>query len=93
MFSLDYKKYACLTALLPSSFYLNVTIQHRASLVAQMAKNPPAMWEIWVQSLGWEDPWGRAWQPSPVFLPEKSAWTEEPGGPQSICCKELDTTE
>ena len=27
-----------------------------ASLVAQMIKNPPAMWEIWVQSLGWEDP-------------------------------------
>ena len=27
-----------------------------ASLVAQMAKNPPAMWETWVQSLRWEDP-------------------------------------
>ena len=27
-----------------------------ASLVAQMIKNLPAMWEIWVQSLGWEDP-------------------------------------
>ena len=27
-----------------------------ASLVAQMVKNPPAMWEIWLQSLGWEDP-------------------------------------
>ena len=26
-----------------------------ASLVAQLLKNPPAMWEIWVQSLGWED--------------------------------------
>ena len=26
-----------------------------ASLVAQMVKNPPAMWETWVQSLGWED--------------------------------------
>ena len=25
------------------------------SLVAQMVKNPPAMWETWVQSLGWED--------------------------------------
>ena len=21
-----------------------------------MVKNPPAMWETWVQSLGWEDP-------------------------------------
>ena len=27
-----------------------------ASLVAQTAKNLPAMWEPWVQSLGWEDP-------------------------------------
>ena len=28
----------------------------RASLVAQAVKNPPAMWETWVRSLGWEDP-------------------------------------
>ena len=27
-----------------------------ASLVAQTVKNRPAMWETWVQSLGWEDP-------------------------------------
>ena len=27
----------------------------RASLVAHTVKNPPAMWETWVQSLGWED--------------------------------------
>ena len=27
-----------------------------ASLVAQMVKNLPAMWETWVQSLGWKDP-------------------------------------
>ena len=27
-----------------------------ASLVTQMVKNPPAMQETWVQSLGWEDP-------------------------------------
>ena len=26
-----------------------------ASLVAQMVKNLPAMWETWVQSLGWEE--------------------------------------
>ena len=26
------------------------------SLVAQLVKNPPAMWETWVQSLSWEDP-------------------------------------
>ena len=27
-----------------------------AFLVAQLLKNPPAIWETWVQSLGWEDP-------------------------------------
>ena len=26
------------------------------SVVAQVGKNPPPMWETWVQSLGWEDP-------------------------------------
>ena len=36
------------------------------------------------------DPWvgkiprRRAWQPTPVFLPGGSPWTEEPGGLQSI---------
>ena len=29
-------------------------------------------------------PWRRAWQPTPVFLPGESPWTEEPGGLQSI---------
>ena len=28
----------------------------RASLVAQLVKNPPAVQESWVRSLGWEDP-------------------------------------
>ena len=32
-------------------------LQHSwASWVAQMVKNLPAVWETWVQSLGWEDP-------------------------------------
>ena len=25
-------------------------------LMAQLVKNPPAIWETWVRSLGWEDP-------------------------------------
>ena len=29
---------------------------NRASLVAQLVKNPPAVQETWVASLGWEDP-------------------------------------
>ena len=39
------------------------------SLGAQMVKNPPAVQETQVQSLGWEDPWRREWLPTPVFLP------------------------
>ena len=31
-------------------------LEYRASLVAQLVKNLPAMWETWVQSLDWEDP-------------------------------------
>ena len=32
-------------------------LQHSwASLVAQLVKNPPAMRETWIQSLGWKDP-------------------------------------
>ena len=30
--------------------------EERASLGAQLVKNPPAMQETWVPSLGWEDP-------------------------------------
>ena len=29
--------------------------KERASLVAELVKNPPAVWEPWVQSLGWEE--------------------------------------
>ena len=39
-----------------------------ASLVAQMAKNLPAIQETWVGKI----PWRRAWQPTPVFLPGES---------------------
>ena len=52
-----------------------------------MVKNPPAVQEteeMWVQSLGSEMPWRRTWQPTPVFLPGKIPWTEEPGGLQSL---------
>ena len=43
-----------------------------ASLAAQMVKNPPTMWETWVQSLGWEDPLEKGMEPTPVFLPGES---------------------
>ena len=60
-----------------------------ASLVAQMVKNLPAMRETWVGKITWR----RTWQPTPVFLPGESPWTEEPDGHSLWVCKELDMTE
>ena len=88
-----------------------------------MVKNPPAIREPWVQSMGWEDPleegmtnhssilaWripmdeGAWWATvqgvtknwtrlkPPVFA-WRIPWTEEPGGLQSMDCKESDMTE
>ena len=37
-----------------------------------------------VGDLGWEIPWSRTWQPTPVFLPGESPCTEETGGLQSM---------
>ena len=37
-----------------------------------------------IQFLSQEDPLERKWQPTPVFLPGESPWTEEPGGLQSM---------
>ena len=58
--------------------------------MAQMVKNPTAMWETWVQSLGWENPLAKGKATTPVFWPGEfhglymySLWG----------CKESDTTE
>ena len=51
---------AVLNAELPRTFNMQSKwmqlMLHRASLVAQLVKNPPAMQETLVQFLGWEDP-------------------------------------
>ena len=64
-----------------------------ASLVAQMVKNLPAMWETWVWSLGWEIPGRRVWQPTPVFLPGEFHGQRSLVGYSPRGCKESDTTE
>ena len=57
------------------------------SLVAQLVKNLPAMWEAWVRSLGWEDSLEKG-KVTPVFLPGEVHGLCSPRGH-----KELDTTE
>ena len=43
----------------------------KASLVAQLVKNPPAMWETWVQSPDLEDPVEKGKAATPVLWPRK----------------------
>ena len=47
----------------------------RASLVAQMVKNLPAMRETWVQSLGWEDPLEKGTATHSSILAWRIPWT------------------
>ena len=51
-----------------------------ASLVAQLVKNPPAMRETWVWSLGWEDPLEKGKVTTPVFWPGESHGLYSPWG-------------
>ena len=55
-----------------------------ASLVAQTVKNPPAMRETWVQSLGAEDLLEKGMATHSSILASRILWTEEPGGLQSM---------
>ena len=39
------------------NFFFTIKLRYLwASLVVQLVENPPAMWEAWVGSLGWENP-------------------------------------
>ena len=60
-----------------------------ASQVTQMKKNPPAMWETWVGTIAWR----RAWQPTPVVLPEESHGRSSLAGYSPWGPKESDMTE
>ena len=60
----------------------------RASLVAQLVKNPPVMWKTWVPSLGWEDSLEKGRLPTPVFWPGEFHGLYSPRG-----CKESHTSK
>ena len=56
--------------------------------MAQTVKNPPAMWETWVRSLGWEDPLEEGMATHSSILAWRSLMGCSPWGG-----KESDTTE
>ena len=62
---------------------LELCLEPWASLVAQRVKNLPAMQEIWVRSLGWEDPLEKEMATHSSILAWRIPWTEKPGELQS----------
>ena len=59
-----------------------------AFLVVQLVKNPSAIWETWVWSLGWEDPLEKGKATDSGILAWRIPWTVSQWG-----CKESDMTE
>ena len=51
------------------------------------------MQEMWVRSLGWEDPLEKEMATHSGILAWRMPWTEEPGRLQSMGSQELDMTE
>ena len=58
--------------------------------MAQTVKYPPAMWEMWVWSLGWEGPLEEGMETHSSILAWRIPWTEEPGGQQSIASQTVE---
>ena len=71
-----------------SSMYLVI----RASLIAQLVKNLPAVQETRVPFLGREDPLEKEMATHSSILAWRIPQTEEPGGLQSTGSQESDTT-
>uniref|UniRef100_A0AC11EPW8 Uncharacterized protein n=1 Tax=Ovis aries TaxID=9940 RepID=A0AC11EPW8_SHEEP len=65
----------------------------KASLVAQMVKNLPAMWKTQIRSLGRGDPVEKRMATHSSILAWRIPWTEEPGGHSPQGRKELAPTE
>ena len=63
---------------------LSTGIGYGASLVAQVLKNLPAVWETWVRSLGWEDLLEKGLATHSRILVWRIPWTVEPGESQRI---------
>ena len=59
-------------------------VSETASLVAQLVKNPPAVQETWVRSLGWEDPLKKEMATHSSILAWRIPWTVEPGRLESM---------
>ena len=64
---------------------ISYSLQHSwASLLAQLGKNPPAVRETWVLSLGWEDPLEKGKSTHSSILAWRIPWTAYSMGSQRL---------
>ena len=63
---------------------LTSIMRERGSLSGSAVKNPLAVQEAWVRSLGWDDPLEEGMEMHSSILAWSIPWTEEPGGLQYI---------
>ena len=64
--------------------HFKMYINDWASLVVQMVKKLPVMWETRIQSLSWEDPLEKEMATHSSILAWRIPWTEKTGGLQSM---------
>ena len=63
---------------------ISLICDNGASLVAQLVKNSPAMWENWVRSLSWEDPLEKGKAAHSNILAWRIPWTTQSMGSQRV---------
>ena len=80
---LDSYSFLILLLVVTIIYLLSVSYQ-RASLVAQLIKNLPLMWETWVRSLGWEDPLEKGKATHSSILTWRIPWTVYSMGSQRV---------
>ena len=61
-----------------------IRLLNKSSLMTQTVNRLPAVWEIWVQSLGWEDPLEKETATHSSIVAWRIPWMEEPGRLQSM---------
>ena len=67
-----------------AEYFLQILELYVHSLEAQTVKNLPAMWETWIQSLGWEDPLEKGMATHSSIVAWRIPWTEEPDRLQTM---------
>ena len=71
---LVFKETSILFSIVAAPIY-KLVLQWKKTLVAQLVKNPPAMWKTWVSSPGWEDPLKKGKATHSSILAWRTPWT------------------